>query len=52
MFISCHKMLGHIARTVEMRIAHKVLVGEPESKRPLEDLCVAGKIILDWTFRN
>jgi hypothetical protein len=30
------------------RKAYKMLVGKPEGKRPLEDLGVGGKIILEW----
>jgi len=29
---------GHVARTEEMRNANKILVGEPEEKRPLGKL--------------
>jgi hypothetical protein len=32
----------------EHRIAHRILVGKPEVKRPPEDLDVGGKIILKW----
>jgi len=31
-----------------MRNAHKMLVGKPEGKRPLRNLGVDGKIILEW----
>jgi hypothetical protein len=27
---------GHVARMVEGRVVHRVLVGDPEGKRPLE----------------
>jgi hypothetical protein len=33
----------------EMRNVYSILVGKPEGKRPLEDLYVDGKIILEWT---
>jgi hypothetical protein len=39
---------GHVARMGEMRNTYKILVGTPEKKRPLEDLLVSGKIILEW----
>jgi hypothetical protein len=32
----------------EMRNAYSILVGKPEDKRPLEDLTVNGRIILEW----
>jgi hypothetical protein len=35
---------------VEERGVHRVLVGKPEGKRPLEDLDVDGMIILRWIF--
>jgi hypothetical protein len=31
-----------------MRNAYKILVGKPERKRPLEDLGIDRKIILEW----
>jgi hypothetical protein len=37
-----------IAHMIEVRNAYKILVGKPEGKRPLEDLSVHGKIILEW----
>jgi hypothetical protein len=36
----------------ENRCAHRVLVGTPEGKRPLEDAGVEMKIILKWILRN
>jgi hypothetical protein len=38
----------HVARMQEMRNAYKMLVGKPEGRKPLEDLGVDGKIILNW----
>jgi hypothetical protein len=32
----------------EMRSAYDILVGKPERKRPLEDIGVDGKVILEW----
>jgi hypothetical protein len=32
------------------RGVYRVLVGRPESKRPLEDLGVGGRITLSWTL--
>jgi hypothetical protein len=34
------------------RGVYRVLVGNPESKRPLEDPGVDGRIILRWIFRK
>jgi hypothetical protein len=33
---------------VELRNTYNILVGKPEGKRPLEDLGVEEKIILEW----
>jgi hypothetical protein len=33
-----------------MKNVHKILVGKPEGKRPLENLGLDGKIILKWDF--
>jgi len=38
---------GHVARTGEMRNVYKVLVRKPEGKRPLEEIGVGGRIILE-----
>jgi hypothetical protein len=38
----------HVAWMVEMRNAYKALVTKPEGKRPLEDMGIDGKIILEW----
>jgi hypothetical protein len=35
-----------------MRNAYKVLIGNDESKRPLEDLGIDGRVILKWIFEN
>jgi hypothetical protein len=35
----------HVPRREEMRNTHKILVGEPEGKRSLEDLSVDGRTI-------
>jgi hypothetical protein len=43
---------GHVARTKAMRNAYNILVGKPERKRPLEDLDIHGKIILEGIRRN
>jgi hypothetical protein len=32
----------------EKRNAHRILMGKPEVKRPLEDIDVDGRIILKW----
>jgi hypothetical protein len=37
----------HVARTGELRCI-KILVGIPEGKRPLEDLSVDGKVMLEF----
>jgi hypothetical protein len=29
-------------------VKYKILVWKPKGKRPLEDLCVGGRIILEW----
>jgi hypothetical protein len=34
----------------DMRKTFKILVGKPERERPLEDLSVDGRIILEWIF--
>ena len=36
----------------DRRGVYRVLVGEPEGKRPLGDPGLDGKIILRWIFRN
>jgi len=43
---------GHVACMGERRGVYRVLVGEPEGKRPLGDPGVDGRIILRWIFRK
>jgi len=46
---------GHAARMLEMRNSYKILVEEPEGKRPRErrkDVSVDGRIILKWILRK
>ena len=43
---------GHVARMVEGRDVHRVLVGKPEGKRPLGDPDADGRTILRWIFRK
>jgi hypothetical protein len=43
------RLAGHVARMGYMRNADKILVGKPDRKRPVEDLGVDGKIIIEWT---
>jgi hypothetical protein len=38
---------GNVARMEGLRKSYNILVGKPEGKRPLEDLGVNGKIILE-----
>jgi hypothetical protein len=38
----------YIAPTVKKRGAYRVLVGNPEGRRLLEELCLDGRIILKW----
>jgi hypothetical protein len=44
--------VGHTARKGEMRNAYNVLVVKHEGKRPLVDLSVDGRIILEWISRK
>ena len=39
---------GHVTSTVQFRNAYRVLVGKPESKRPLGRPRLDGRIILKW----
>jgi hypothetical protein len=41
---------GHVARVGEGRDVYRVLVGKPESKRPLRRLVIGGRITLSWTL--
>ena len=43
---------GHVARMVEDRGVHRVLVGKPEGKSHWGDQDVDGRIILRWIFRK
>ena len=43
---------GRLARMVERKGAHRVLVGKPEGTRPLGRLRLDGWIILKWIFKN
>jgi hypothetical protein len=43
---------GHVARMGEDRGVHRMLVGKPEGKRPLEDQDLDGRIILRCIFRK
>jgi hypothetical protein len=43
---------GHVARIGEKRKAYRLLVGNPEGKRPLESQDVGGWIILGWVFER
>jgi hypothetical protein len=46
------RLAGHVARMVDRRGAHTVLVGRPEGKIPFEDLNVDGRIMIKWIFRK
>jgi hypothetical protein len=43
--------VDHAARMVEMRYAHRIVVGRPEGKRPIGRLSVDGRIILKWVLK-
>ena len=43
---------GHVARMGQGRGVHRVLVGRPEGKRPLERPRRRWRIILRWIFRK
>jgi hypothetical protein len=43
---------GHLSRMGERRGVYRVLVGNPEGKRPLKDPAIDGKIVLRWIFRK
>jgi hypothetical protein len=45
-------MGGACSTNGEKRIACRILVGKPEGKRPLEDLNVGGRIILEWILER
>jgi len=40
--------MGYVGRMEDMRTAYKILVREPEGKKPLEYLGVDERIILEW----
>jgi hypothetical protein len=44
------RWVGHVARIGEGRGVYRVLVRRPESKRPLADLDLGGRITLSCTF--
>jgi hypothetical protein len=46
------KWEGHVARMRETRNAYRVLVGNPEEKRPLDNPHVVGGIILQWILEK
>jgi len=46
------RWVGHVACMGERRCMYRVLVGEPEGKRPLGRPGVDGRIILRWIFRK
>jgi hypothetical protein len=43
---------GHAARMGERRNTYKILVGNPEGRRPLEDQDVDGWTILKWILER
>jgi hypothetical protein len=45
-------VLAHVARMLEERELHRVLVGKPEGKSRWGDPDVDGRIILRWMFRK
>jgi hypothetical protein len=46
------RWVGHAARVGERIGVYRVLVGNHEGKRPLEDIGVDGRIVLKWIFRK
>jgi len=40
--------VGHLAHMGDMRNACNIFIGKHEGERPLEDIGVDGKIILEW----
>jgi hypothetical protein len=43
---------GHVARMREKRNAYRVLVGQPEGKRPIGRPTLCGWIILKWILER
>jgi hypothetical protein len=41
---------GHVGNIREKRNVYRVLVGKREGKRPLEYLCIDGRITLKYIF--
>jgi hypothetical protein len=46
------RWLGHVAHMGEKRNAYVVLVRKHEGKNRLEDLGIAGRIMLEWILKN
>ena len=46
------RLAGHVARMVEERGVHRVLVGKPEGKRPLGRPRRRWEDSIKWIFRN
>jgi hypothetical protein len=42
----------HVLRMLELRNWYRILVRIRDGKRPLEDLGVAGRIIIKWILNN
>jgi len=42
--------VGHAARMGDMSSAYKIFVGKPEGRVHSEDLCVDGRVILEWAL--
>jgi hypothetical protein len=43
---------GNVERIGEKRNAYRIFVGKPDSKIPLEDPDVGGRIILEWILER